>query len=54
MCIRDSWSFAPLDGATVLFDTGPKAADYLDQVKGLTIEAAGDGADGFARYRITL
>ena len=49
-----NWSFAPLDGATVLFDTGPKAADYLAEVKGLTIEAAGDGADGFARYRITL
>lgn len=49
-----NWSFAPLDGATVLFDTGPKAADYLAEVKGLTIEPAGDGADGFARYRITL
>ncbi len=49
-----NWSFAPLNGATVLFDTGPKAADYLDQVKGLIIEAAGDGTDGFARYRITL
>ncbi|MFV0301027.1 MAG: bifunctional 2',3'-cyclic-nucleotide 2'-phosphodiesterase/3'-nucleotidase [Paracoccus sp. (in: a-proteobacteria)] len=49
-----NWSFAPLDGATVLFDTGPKAADYLDQVKGLTIEAVGDGDEGFARFRITL
>ncbi|AUH32690.1 bifunctional 2',3'-cyclic-nucleotide 2'-phosphodiesterase/3'-nucleotidase [Paracoccus tegillarcae] len=49
-----NWSFAPLDGATVLFDTGPKAADYLADVETLTIEAAGDGADGFAQYRITL
>ncbi|MFD1798060.1 bifunctional 2',3'-cyclic-nucleotide 2'-phosphodiesterase/3'-nucleotidase [Paracoccus aurantiacus] len=50
----NNWSFAPLDGTSVLFDTGPKAADYLADVKGLTIEPAGDGADGFARFRITL
>ena len=49
-----NWSFAPLEGASVLFDTGPKAADYLADVPGLTIEPAGDGADGFARFRITL
>ncbi|WBU56098.1 bifunctional 2',3'-cyclic-nucleotide 2'-phosphodiesterase/3'-nucleotidase [Paracoccus sediminicola] len=49
-----NWSFKSLDGATVLFETGPKAADYLDAVDGLEIEAAGDGADGFAQYRITL
>ncbi|MCQ0969267.1 bifunctional 2',3'-cyclic-nucleotide 2'-phosphodiesterase/3'-nucleotidase (plasmid) [Paracoccus sp. TK19116] len=49
-----NWRFAPLDGATVLFETGPKAADYLDAVEGLTIEPAGEGDDGFARYRITL
>ena len=49
-----NWSFAPLDGTTVLFDTGPKAADYLADMTALTIEPAGDGADGFARFRITL
>ena len=49
-----NWSFAPVDGATVLFDTGPKAADYLDEVKGVRMEPAGDGADGFARFRISL
>ncbi len=49
-----NWSFAPMPGTTVLFDTGPKAAAYADQVQGLTIEPAGDGADGFARFRITL
>ena len=49
-----NWSFAPLDGTTVLFDTGPKAADYLADMSALTIEPAGDGADGFARFRITL
>ncbi|MFN4154660.1 MAG: bifunctional 2',3'-cyclic-nucleotide 2'-phosphodiesterase/3'-nucleotidase [Paracoccaceae bacterium] len=51
-----NWSFAPADGATVTFDTGPKATAYLPEVqaRGLVIEPAGDGADGFARFRITL
>ncbi|WP_164659164.1 bifunctional 2',3'-cyclic-nucleotide 2'-phosphodiesterase/3'-nucleotidase [Tropicibacter sp. Alg240-R139] len=49
-----NWSFAPLADTSVLFDTGPKAADYADDVKGVTIEPAGDGPDGFARFRIQL
>ncbi|MBM3605667.1 MAG: bifunctional 2',3'-cyclic-nucleotide 2'-phosphodiesterase/3'-nucleotidase [Alphaproteobacteria bacterium] len=49
-----NWSFAPLEGATVLFDTGPGAANYLEDVTTLAIEAAGEAPDGFARYRITL
>ena len=50
----NNWSLAPVQGASVLFDTGPKAADYLAQVTALKIETAGEGADGFARFRITL
>lgn len=51
-----NWGFAPAGGATVLFETGPKATAYLPEVqaRGLKIEGAGDGADGFARFRITL
>lgn len=49
-----NWSFAPLPGTSVLFDTGPKAAEYTDQVEGVQIEPAGDGPDGFARFRIAL
>ncbi|WP_146347306.1 bifunctional 2',3'-cyclic-nucleotide 2'-phosphodiesterase/3'-nucleotidase [Falsiphaeobacter marinintestinus] len=49
-----NWHFAKADGATVLFDTGPKARDYLSDVKGVVIEDAGDGPDGFARFRISL
>ncbi|WP_299041969.1 bifunctional 2',3'-cyclic-nucleotide 2'-phosphodiesterase/3'-nucleotidase [uncultured Tateyamaria sp.] len=49
-----NWSFAPLDNTSVLFETGPKAADYIDDVKGVIIEPAGDGPDGFARFRISL
>ena len=49
-----NWSFVPMPGTSVLFDTGPAAEAYLDQVPGLSIEPAGEGPDGFARYRITL
>ncbi|MBW4708513.1 bifunctional 2',3'-cyclic-nucleotide 2'-phosphodiesterase/3'-nucleotidase [Roseobacter sp. YSTF-M11] len=49
-----NWTFKPLDGASVLFDTGPKAEDYVDDVKGVTVAPAGEGADGFARFRIQL
>jgi len=49
-----NWTFAPVEGATVIFETGPKGRDFVDDVKGVKIEPAGDGADGFAQYRITL
>ncbi|WP_413717193.1 bifunctional 2',3'-cyclic-nucleotide 2'-phosphodiesterase/3'-nucleotidase [Silicimonas sp. MF1-12-2] len=49
-----NWTFAPLPGTEVLFETGPKAADYVDDVKGADIAPAGDGADGFALYRLKL
>jgi len=49
-----NWHFKPMPGTTVLFDTGPKAAQYVGDVQGVTIEAAGEGPDGFARFRITL
>lgn len=50
-----NWSFAPLEGTTtVLFNSGKAGETYLDDVEGLQIEAAGDGPDGFAQYRITL
>ena len=49
-----NWKFAPLPGTTVLFDTGPAATNYADEVKGVDIAPAGEGADGFARFRIAL
>lgn len=49
-----NWSFKSLDGTTVLFDTGPKGREYLDDLKGVEIEDAGEGPEGFARYRIKL
>ena len=49
-----NWKFAPLADTEVLFETGPKAADYVDDVKGAEIAPAGDGADGFALFRLKL
>jgi 2',3'-cyclic-nucleotide 2'-phosphodiesterase/3'-nucleotidase len=49
-----NWRFAPLESTSVLFDTGPKAESYVDSLESIRIEPAGEGPDGFARYRITL
>ncbi|MFN7011848.1 MAG: bifunctional 2',3'-cyclic-nucleotide 2'-phosphodiesterase/3'-nucleotidase [Allorhizobium sp.] len=50
----DNWSFAPLPGTTALFESGPKGRQYAAAVKGVKIEDAGDGAEGFARFRLVL
>ena len=49
-----NWKFKPMDGTTVLFETGPEARKFLGDVKGVRIEEAGEGADGFAKFRMTL
>ncbi len=49
-----NWCLAPLPGTSVLFDTGPKAAAYVNDVKGITATPDGTSPDGFARYRIAL
>ncbi|WP_373353252.1 bifunctional 2',3'-cyclic-nucleotide 2'-phosphodiesterase/3'-nucleotidase [Pseudoroseicyclus sp. CXY001] len=50
-----NWSFAPMEGTSVLFDTGPAGADYADSVPGVTIEPTGEMTEeGFGRYRIPL
>lgn len=49
-----NWTFVPLANTSVTFDSGPKARQFLLEVKGVTIEDAGEAADGFARFRIKL
>ncbi len=51
-----NWGFVPMEGTTVIFETGPKAAAYLDvaRSRGLKIEEAGEGEGGFQRFRIAL
>lgn len=50
----DNWSFKPMEGTTAVFDTGPKGRQYASSVKSAKIEDAGDGADGFAKFRLVL
>ena len=50
----DNWSFAPLPGTSVVFETGAKAKDFITEVKSLKIEPAGEVEAGFAKYRILL
>nr|WP_110031133.1 bifunctional 2',3'-cyclic-nucleotide 2'-phosphodiesterase/3'-nucleotidase [Hoeflea marina] len=49
-----NWSFAPLKDTSVVFSSGPKGRQYVGDIKGVAIEPAGDGADGFALYRVKL
>ena len=49
-----NWAFAPMEGTSVIFDTGPGGRRYAADVKGVAIEPAGEGEGGFARYRIAL
>jgi 2',3'-cyclic-nucleotide 2'-phosphodiesterase/3'-nucleotidase len=49
-----NWTFKPLDGTTVTFESGPKGRKFLGDVKSVKIEDAGEGKDGYAKFRITL
>jgi len=49
-----NWSFVEMPGTTVTFETGPGAAAHAANLRGVTLEPAGEGADGFALYRILL
>lgn len=50
----NNWTFAPLKDTTVVFETGPKASTHLNELTSIQVEHAGDGADGFARFRIAM
>ncbi|TCL67220.1 bifunctional 2',3'-cyclic-nucleotide 2'-phosphodiesterase/3'-nucleotidase [Rhizobium sp. BK251] len=49
-----NWTFKPLPGTTVVFESGPKAKQFLADVKSVKIEDAGEGTEGFAKFRLVL
>jgi 2',3'-cyclic-nucleotide 2'-phosphodiesterase/3'-nucleotidase len=49
-----AWRFCPMPGATVVFDTSPRARDHLGALGDLALDDLGAGEGGFARFRIRL
>ncbi|MGB3554857.1 MAG: bifunctional 2',3'-cyclic-nucleotide 2'-phosphodiesterase/3'-nucleotidase [Jannaschia sp.] len=49
-----NWSFLPMEGTSVIFETGPGGASYADGVPGVTLEEVETSEEGFLRYRMTL
>ncbi|EJL54792.1 5'-nucleotidase/2',3'-cyclic phosphodiesterase-like hydrolase [Rhizobium sp. CF122] len=49
-----NWSFKPLPGTTTVFQSGPKAKQFLADVESVKIEDAGEGTDGFSKFRLIL
>ncbi|MFS2149731.1 bifunctional 2',3'-cyclic-nucleotide 2'-phosphodiesterase/3'-nucleotidase [Rhizobium sp. Rhizsp42] len=49
-----NWTFKPVTGATATFQSGPKAKQFIADVKGAKIADAGEGTDGFAKFRLVL
>lgn len=49
-----NWTFKPMSGTTAVFQSGPKAKQFLADLKSVKIEDAGEGADGFAKFRLLL
>ena len=49
-----NWRFKPMEGTSVMFETGPAGAKYAGTLEGMTLEEAGTNADGFALFRMML
>ena len=49
-----NWSFKPMDGTTVVFETGPAGAKYAETLEGMTVTPMGSSDTGFALFRIEL
>jgi len=49
-----NWTFKPLPGTSAVFQSSPKAKQFLADLKSVKIEDAGEGADGFAKFRLVL
>ena len=49
-----NWSFVPMDGTTVIFETGPAGAKYAETLEGMEVTPAGTSDSGFALFRLAL
>jgi 2',3'-cyclic-nucleotide 2'-phosphodiesterase/3'-nucleotidase len=49
-----NWRFAPMEGTSVIFETGPAGAKYADELEGMSLEEVGSNDDGFALFRMQL
>ncbi len=49
-----NWSFVPMPGTSVLFETGPGARDHPAALSALRAEDLGDAPSGFVRFRLRL
>lgn len=52
--VQPQWSFAPLPGTSVVFQSSPQAVAHLGEVPHLRIEPLGVFEDGFQRFRLWL
>lgn len=48
------WSFVPMPGTSVTFDTAPQAADHIHDVAHLALTPLGQTDRGFLRFRLDL
>ncbi|RYH03041.1 bifunctional 2',3'-cyclic-nucleotide 2'-phosphodiesterase/3'-nucleotidase [Salipiger sp. IMCC34102] len=49
-----NWTFAPMDGTTAVFQTGPNGAQYAESIESVEVEPIGETEDGFAEFRLYL
>ena len=49
-----NWSFVPMPGTSIVFESGSRGREHLADMKGVKIEEVGPGESGFTRYRIAL
>jgi len=49
-----NWRFKPMEGTSVIFETGPAGAKYASELEGMSLEEVGTNDEGFALFRMQL
>ena len=50
----NTWRFAPMPGTSVIYETGPGAANHPQDIAALNLTRLQDSPTGFARFRMEL